>query len=320
MRAMRGKAAWLVVAPSSGINVWCATSGGHLSTHQVVTALKTSGVAERVQHRRAILPQLAATGVIAREVERRSRWQVKFGPVYAEDIPRYLAQHEKKTDDMRHVRFGMRERLEIAVTWAVPVTAIAAVALLLFHREWLLPALAMVWSLAIAVFTIYDRLLLKRFPVLAAVAAFLALGLTAIAGGGVAALIAASVASVAISALLTFDYSGSTPIEGGSHFKEACWHITLDTERCKGVYFCWQVCPEACFEKREDVRKVEIAHSDRCIRCGACVVQCPTDALSFEDERGSRIEPATIRRFKLTLLGQRTVDAGPEVSDAEARP
>ena len=46
MRALRGNDAWLVVAPSSGINVWCAASGGHLSTHQVVTALKTSGVGD----------------------------------------------------------------------------------------------------------------------------------------------------------------------------------------------------------------------------------------------------------------------------------
>jgi ferredoxin len=320
MHAMRGNDAWLVVAPSSGINVWCAASGGHLSTHQVVTALKTCGVAERVQHRKAILPQLAATGVIAREVERRSRWQVKFGPVYAEDIPRFLAQHEKKTDDMRHVRFGIRERLEMAVTWAVPMSMVAAIALLLFHRDWLLPAIAMVWSLAIVVFIAYDRFFGQRLSLLALGAALVSLGLATVAGGGPAALIAAPLAGIAISALLTFDYSGSTPTEGGSHFKEARWHITLDTERCKGVYFCWQVCPEACFEKREDVRKVEIAHGDRCIRCGACVVQCPTDALSFEDERGSRIEPATIRRFKLNLLGQRRVDAGTEMSDSEAQP
>jgi hypothetical protein len=237
MRAMRDNNAWLVVAPSSGINLWCAASGGHLSTHQVVTALKTSGVAERVQHRKAILPQLAATGVIAREVERRSRWQVKFGPVYAKDIPRYLARHEKKTDDMRHVRFGTPERLEMAVTWAVPMSLIAAIALLLLHRAWLLPAVAMVWLLAIVVFTIYDRLLGQRFLLLALVASLISLGLTATAGGGLAALVAAPLASTAISALLTFDYSGSTPIEGGSHFKEARWHITLDTERCKGVYF-----------------------------------------------------------------------------------
>ena len=317
MRSMRGSDAWLVVAPSSGINVWCAASGGHLSTHQVVTALKTSGVAERVHHRRAILPQLAATGVIAREVERRSRWQVKFGPVYARDIPRYLAQHEKKTDDMRHVRFGICERLEMAVTWAVPMTLIAAIPLLFLRPPCLLPMTAMVWLLAVAVFTLYDRLLGQRFLLLALAASLVSLGLAALSGAGLSALIAAPLASIAISGLLTFDYTGSTPIEGGSHFKEARWHIRLDAERCKGVYFCWQVCPEACFEKREDVRKVEIAHSDRCIRCGACVVQCPTDALSFQDERGSRIEPATIRRFKLNLLGQRTVDAGGEDSQVE---
>jgi NAD-dependent dihydropyrimidine dehydrogenase PreA subunit len=320
MRAMRGNDAWLVVAPSSGINVWCAASGGHLSTHQVVTALKTSGVADRVNHRRAILPQLAATGVIAREVERRSRWQVKFGPVYAQDIPGYLAQHEKKTDDMRHVRFAMRERLEMAVTWAAPMSLIAAIALFFLYPAWLIPLLAMVWLLTVAVFTVYDRLLRQRFPLLAIVASLVSLGVAAIAGGGLSALIAAPLAAVAISWLLTFDYTGSTPIEGGSHFKEARWHITLDTERCKGVYFCWQVCPEACFEKREDIRKVEIAHSDRCIRCGACVVQCPTDALSFEDEHGSRIEPATIRRFKLNLLGQRKVDAGREGVEIETTP
>lgn len=312
IRAMRGNDAWLVVAPSSGINVWCAASGGHLSTHQVVTALKTSGVAERVSHRRAILPQLAATGVMAREVERRSRWQVKFGPVYAKDIPRYLAEHEKKTDDMRHVRFGIRERLEMAVAWAVPMSLVAMIALVFLRPAWMLPAIALVWVLAVGVFTLYDRLLGQRFPLLAFAASLVSLGLVWIAGGDRAALIAAPLAGIAVSALLTVDYTGSTPIEGGSHFKEARWHIALDSERCKGVYFCWQVCPEACFEKREDVRKVEIAHSDRCIRCGACVVQCPTDALSFQDERGSRIEPATIRRFKLNLLGKRTVDAGRE--------
>ncbi len=43
------------------------------------------------------------------------------------------------------------------------------------------------------------------------------------------------------------------------------------------------------------------------------LVQCPMDALSFEDENGARVEPETIRRFKLNLLGKRAVDAGPRV-------
>ena len=36
---------------------------------------------------------------------------------------------------------------------------------------------------------------------------------------------------------------------------------------------------------------------------GACVVQCPKDALFFENADGERIEPAVI------LLGERTVDS-----------
>jgi ferredoxin len=118
------------------------------------------------------------------------------------------------------------------------------------------------------------------------------------------------IAPLLLTAVLTFDYSGSTPIEGGSHFAERTWHIRLDPERCAGVYRCWEVCPEACFEKRPERREVELAHDERCIRCGACVVQCPKDALWFEDEEGDRIEPAVVRRFKLNLLGQRRVDAG----------
>ena len=74
------------------------------------------------------------------------------------------------------------------------------------------------------------------------------------------------------------------------------------------MHSCWQVCPEACFEKPEpdsEDRRILLAHDDRCVRCGACIVQCPLDALAFEDATGARIEPETIRRFKLNLLGKR---------------
>ena len=82
-RALRGVDAWLLVAPAKGINVWCAAAGGHLTTHQVVTVLKTSGIAGRVDHRDLVVPQLAATGVEGLDVFRRSRWRVRFGPVRA---------------------------------------------------------------------------------------------------------------------------------------------------------------------------------------------------------------------------------------------
>lgn len=321
-RALDGQNVWLVVAPSAGINVWCAASGGHLTTHQVVTALKTSGVAEHVNHRRVILPQLAATGVLALDVFRRSRWNVRFGPVSMFDIPDYLETGEK-TDAMRQVRFPLRDRLEMAATWAVPTTVVLVGAMIFFKAAWALPLAALIAAISIAVFTLYDRLDRygsARRPILLVACAGLATLVTLTAGGAAPALITAAICSVFVATLLTFDYSGSTPLEGGSHFEEREWNITLDADRCEGVFRCWEVCPEACFEKLEEIRKVELAHDERCIRCGACVVQCPKDALFFEDSNGVRIEPEMIRKFKLNLLGKRSVDANTDTSEPRARP
>ncbi len=309
-RALDGFDAWLVVAPSGGINVWCAAAGGHLTTHQVVTALKTSGVEDCVRHRRAILPQLAATGVQAREVSRRCGWKLRFGPVYAADLPDYLRAREKKSEEMRRVRFGLAERLEMAAMWAAPTGLVIGLGVLPFRPSWSLPLVALVSALSVAVFLGYDRLRGPRRAILAGIAVAASMLAVAGAGGSIAALIAAPVASLALVGLLTFDYTGSTPLEGGSHFDSIRWKITLDRERCKGVYSCWEVCPEACFDKQPEMRKVELAYDERCVKCGACVVQCPQDALFFTDEEGGRIEPETIRRYKLNLMGARQVEAG----------
>jgi NAD-dependent dihydropyrimidine dehydrogenase PreA subunit len=311
-RALAFQNVWLVVAPSAGINVWCASSGGHLSSHQVVTALKTSGIAERVDHRSVILPQLAATGVLALDVFRRSRWRVRFGPVHLFDIPNYLETGEK-TDAMRRVRFPLRDRLEMAMAWAVPTALVLGGVMLFLKAAWALPLVALIAGMSIAVFTLYDRLEAwtdsQARLILCVVSAGLAVTVTAINGATLPALIVAALAPVLLTALLTFDYAGSTPLEGGSHFEERKWTISFDADLCDGIFRCWEVCPEACFEKHEEIRKVELAHDDRCIRCGACVAQCPKDALFFEDPNGVRIEPETIRKFKLNLLGKRNVEA-----------
>ncbi len=308
VRALEGQDVWLLVAPSGGINVWCAAAGGHLTTHQVVTVLKTSGVADRVNHRRVILPQLAATGVLALDVYRRSRWKVRFGPVSMSDLPEYLGKDEK-TDRMRRVLFPLRDRLEMAAMWGAPASILVGGLSLWLEPAWTMPLLLLIALLSIAVFTLYDRLGAARKQIMASVFVLSSVFVTAVAGGGGAALLTAAVAPALLTALLTFDYTGSTPLDGGSHFEERKWNIVLDEERCEGVFRCWEVCPEACYEKIEGKRKVALAHDDRCIRCGACVVQCPKDALFFEDADGNRIEPAVIRKFKLNLLGERKVDS-----------
>ncbi len=309
-RALDGCDAWLLVAPSRGINVWCAAAGGHLSTHQVVTALKTSGVAEFVNHRDVILPQLAATGVTVLEVFRRSHWKARFGPVSAHDLPAYLETGEK-TDAMRRVRFPLSDRLQMAAQWGAPTALVLGGLALWLRPGFALPLALLVAAMSVAIFTLYDRMGNARKLVFGIASVAAASSITALTSSDGVALLTAAVAPVFITMLLTFDYAGSTPLEGGSHFEERKWRITLDPDRCKGVYRCWEVCPEACFEKLPNLRKVELAHDDRCIRCGACVVQCPQDALFFQDADGTRIEPDVIRKFKLNLLGERKVSAAP---------
>jgi ferredoxin len=312
VRALRGIDAWLLVAPAHGINVWCAAAGGHLTTHQVVTLLKTSGIDALVDHRELVVPQLAATGIEGLEVHRRSRWRVRFGPVRAEDLPAWLAAGGEKTDAMRRVSFPLRDRLEMAVAWAAPASLVLAALAVPLRPGWALPLVGLCTALSVAVFTVLDRL--PRGPggrgAIAAAGALASLACVALAGGGVTALAAAGLAPFALVALLTFDYAGSTPLEGSGHFDGQDWRIALDPERCAGVYRCWEVCPEACFEKLPGERVVALAHDERCVRCGACVVQCPKDALHFEDARGHRIEPDTIRRFKLNLAGRRSLAVG----------
>lgn len=50
-----------------------------------------------------------------------------------------------------------------------------------------------------------------------------------------------------------------------------------------------------------------IPRAERCVQCGACMVQCPFDALCFETPDGDMIYPDVIRKFKLNLLGNRLV-------------
>jgi NAD-dependent dihydropyrimidine dehydrogenase PreA subunit len=304
-RALRGLDAYLVIANSHGINVWCAASGGHLGTHQVVTALKLARLEERVVHREVILPQLAATGVEGKEVRRRTGWIVRFGPADAKAIPSYLAAGKEKTAAMRQVRFGTRARLAMAAAWATPISFVAA--LIGWHHA---PAgLALVWSLALVVFLLYDRLPLAErarqaalgLASVCAVTVLLAFG-HRLALGPVAGW---SLAALAVVGLLTFDFAGSSPTAPAGLFEEKDFRVVLDLDRCVGAYTCWAVCPEAVFEKQLDLHRVAITHADRCIRCGACLVQCPQDALAFATPDGRRVGPETIRRYKLNMLGKR---------------
>jgi ferredoxin len=57
-------------------------------------------------------------------------------------------------------------------------------------------------------------------------------------------------------------------------------------------------------------RLATLPRAAQCVQCGACIEQCPFDALYFTSPGGEVVAPEAVRRFKLNLLGKRLVKSG----------
>lgn len=53
-------------------------------------------------------------------------------------------------------------------------------------------------------------------------------------------------------------------------------------ERCNGTWQCYEVCPIGCWRPDRENRVVIFEHGERCIACGACVLQCPERAIELK--------------------------------------
>lgn len=68
------------------------------------------------------------------------------------------------------------------------------------------------------------------------------------------------------------------------------WHLALhlrtmgivfDAERCVGAFECYEVCPVDCWKPDRASGVVIFQNAESCIACGACVLQCPEDAIKL---------------------------------------
>ncbi|MFQ5679036.1 MAG: HgcAB-like fusion protein [Gemmatimonadota bacterium] len=332
-RALRGLDAYLLVANSHGLNVWCAATGGHLTNHDVLSVLKTSDVERHVDHRRVILPQLAGTGIQGKEILHKAGWRVEWGPVYAADLPAYLGGGRRKTAAMRRARFPWPQRLEMAVAWAFPISLVFALLVAPWWPAGIGPTVGLVWGLALLIFLgfpLYAGRLKTRgrragfvfFDVgehggpLLVWLLFVAGLLTWQLGGGAfswGTTLRWGFVSLAAVLTLSLDLAGSTPVFKSGLHADRRLRIVLEPDRCRGAAFCEQVCPVEVFRVDEARRLATLPGAQGCVQCGACVVQCPFDALRFEGPEGEIVTPEVVRTFKLNLLGHRAVrsDARP---------
>lgn len=313
IKALEGLDCYLLVAPSHGINVWCAAGGGMFNAHSVTSVVKTSRIADKVDHRTLILPQFSAPGIDVARVEHETGWRCKFGPAYAVDIPAYVAANFKKTDDMRRAKFPLGDRLEMAVMWAGLLTAVVLIPLLIINWRLLPGVLALIWGFALFLFVFFDQVS-RYVPGPVGLVKTLVLGLIEIAGVAVYGLVLGNweigklvgwgLGILVVALVLGFDLDGASPLQAGStvayyarkwpgilklwaligYDLEMPFTLEVDVDRCKGCTTCVEVCPQGVFElyRVEGKQKSQVARMADCEQCTACVKQCPEQAILAE--------------------------------------
>lgn len=110
-KELNSVSAWILVLDTRGINVWCAAGKDLFSTAELVERVNRSILKKVISHNQLILPQLAATGVAAHHVKKSIGFKVIYGPVRAEDIPKFLASGLSTEPAMRKVTFSILERI-----------------------------------------------------------------------------------------------------------------------------------------------------------------------------------------------------------------
>jgi NAD-dependent dihydropyrimidine dehydrogenase PreA subunit len=310
LRALRGLDCYLLVAPSNGINVWCSASGGMFNAHSVISVVKTSRIADLVDHRTLILPQLSATGIDVTRIEQETGWRCKFGPVYAADIPAYITGGLAKTEGMRSVRFPLPDRLEMAVMWAGLLSAIAGIPVAIFDWRMLPGVLAMIWGFALFLFALFDQVLryvpgpvgLVKTFILGFVGAAGAVAYGLVIGDWTAgSIVGWSLAVLSVALILGFDLDGTSPLRAGAtvayyaerwpgvlklwaligYDLEMPFTLEVDPVLCTGCATCVEVCPKGVYSlyRLDGRNKSRVARFESCCQCTACVKQCPEGAI-----------------------------------------
>jgi hypothetical protein len=147
--ALDGVDGYILVLDTKGVNVWCAAGKGTFGTDELIHRIDATGLREVVKHRKLILPQLGAPGIIAHDIKRKTHFKVEYGPVRADDLKEYLAAG-KATAEMRKVNFPLWDRIVL-----IPVDFVRTVLPLLvaFLLLWLLLNPLAAWGALAAVLT-----------------------------------------------------------------------------------------------------------------------------------------------------------------------
>ena len=302
-KSLKCENVFLLVAPTNGINVWCAASGGELNTHSAITAIKTSRINERVDHNQIILPQFSAPGIDRELLKKETGRAGIFGPAYSKNIPLFL-KNRKTVFEHNKADFSLSFRLEMLLSMNFMVWIVLGIITLFLDPQIFFPISAFFW--------IAGLILYAGFPLIPSKSGWLkAIILTVVE---IFAMVLFSILILnismfshwkimiiitAINLWLGFDLRGT--VAGNPSEAEWLMHqlgmnsfghlfsagvfipgkINQDVKKCNNCRICLIVCPKNVYEI-VDTNKIRILKQWECFACKACVTQCEEDALSLK--------------------------------------
>jgi NAD-dependent dihydropyrimidine dehydrogenase PreA subunit len=293
-RVLRGIDCYLLVAPTGGVNVWCASAGGHFGVDEVEAAIKLSGIDQLVDHHRLVLPRLAAPGVNPKEVRSRTGWRVVFGPIEIDDLPGWLDDSFPRlvADE---VTFGVRRRVEMGVgagLWPAGLLGIPAALIAGWPAGLITVGLAYLISVLFAL--AYPRApLAPGLPQALPLGGILATAGVAAAwttGGGIFEMLFWGIALAVMGVLIGLDFPSWSPTDVCKQ-QLLCFLYpatlappgflpVVNEETCiDGCDICVKICPKGALTLN-DHAKATLPDPADCLSCYACVQQCPVDAIS----------------------------------------
>ncbi len=284
--ALQNSACWMLVCDSRGINVWCSSLAGHFGSDDVIRAVERTGLADRVSHRRLVLPQLCASNVSPERILERTGFRASFGPVsirHALTIMRDPGQTA-----YRRVTFDPAHRVEMALGSPLILCALLLLIFNFFGFAPLLTILPFLYGYSVAHGLLFVNPPMRSVGLWALTVGAAVFGVQILfaLGPGLGTPVTALVTALAMAYLVT-ELSGWSPLVKYNLMPHGRKHIELNRNLCTGCGRCREVCPKPVFDRHDGM--VAIVRADECILCRSCVFQCPVDTLALVGARKPNI-------------------------------
>lgn len=302
-KSLKNEDVYLLVAPANGINVWCASEGGELNTHSVVTAIKTSRINDRVEHNKIILPQLSASGIDLKLLKEKTGRKGLFGPIYSKDIPEYITNPHSLFEHNKS-RFSFLFRMEMLLSMNFIIWLFVAIVVSIISIKFFLPTTIYFWISGLIMYAAYPIIPGKSGWLKAGILTFieiLAIVIYAVFFKNKPVLEYWGMISilVVINLFLGLDLRGTVDGQKSeaeklmyklgmksfghifSEKKQIDGIIKQNETKCTNCRICLMVCPKGVFDFDEN-KNVRIINENKCFECNACVKQCTENVLSFD--------------------------------------